>query len=75
MDINLNKDEFDYEIDDIDYFDSEDEYWSNFGNKNIDDNLIICLYCILYYFFWSVNEIKGCKFFLKIKIVFDVNGL
>lgn len=75
MDINSNKDESDHETDDTDYFDSEDEYWSNLGNKNIDDNPTICPYCISYHLPRSVNETKGCKSFLKIKTVFDVNGL
>lgn len=74
-DINSNKDECDDESDDTDYFDSEDEYWSNLGNKIIDDNPTICPYCISYHLPRSVNETKGCKSFLKIKTVSDVNGL
>lgn len=38
------------DLDEIDYFDSEDEYWEKSKNKKIEDNLLVCVYCFLYYF-------------------------
>lgn len=62
LDIHPNENESAEESDDTDFFDSEDEYWSNLGNKNIDDNPTICPYCFSYHLPRSVNETKGCKF-------------
>lgn len=53
---------FCYELDEIDYFDSEDEYWDNFWNKEIREE--ICFYCYFYYLLCSIYDYVVCKMFL-----------
>lgn len=49
------------DLDETDYFDSEDEYWDSLKNKNIEDNPSPCLHCLTYHLPRSIQEYKECK--------------
>lgn len=53
--------EFCDDLDETDYFDSEDEYWERSKNKKIEENPSVCVYCLSYHLPRSVQEHKECK--------------
>lgn len=53
--------EFRDDLDETDYFDSEDEYWEGSKNKKIEDNPSVCVFCLSYHLPRSVQEHKECK--------------
>lgn len=53
--------EFYDDLDETDFFDSEDEYWERNKNKKIEDNPAVCEYCLSYHLPRSVHEDKSCK--------------
>lgn len=44
------------DVDETDYFDSEDEYWDSFIIKNIEENTSPCRHCLSYHLPRSVHE-------------------
>lgn len=50
---------FCYELDETDYFDSEDEYWDNLRNKEIREEL--CPHCHSYHLPRSIHDFAACK--------------
>lgn len=44
------------DVDETDYFDSEDEYWDSFINKTIEENTSPCRHCFSYHLPRSVHE-------------------
>lgn len=55
---------FCYELDETDYFDSEDEYWDNLRNKEIREEL--CPHCHSYHLPRSIHDYAACKLFYNI---------
>lgn len=53
--------EFRDDLDETDYFDSEDEYWEGSKNKKLEDNPSVCVFCLSYHLPRSVQEHKECK--------------
>lgn len=47
------------DLDETDFFDSEDEYWDTLRNKDIKEE--ICQHCHLYHLPQSKQDIKICK--------------
>lgn len=50
------------DLDETDYFDSEDEYWDSLRSKNIEEEL--CAYCLCHHIPRSVEESEYCKFLI-----------
>lgn len=44
------------DVDETDYFDSEDEYWDSFINKTIEENTSPCRHCFSYHLPRSIHE-------------------
>lgn len=61
LDTVSEENEFCDDLDETDYFDSEDEYWEKSKNKKIEDNPSVCAYCLSYHLPRSVHEYKDCK--------------
>lgn len=61
LDTVSEENEFCDDLDETDYFDSEDEYWEKSKNKKIEDNPSVCAYCLSYHLPRSVHEDKSCK--------------
>ena len=64
----LKENIFNDDVDETDYFDSEDEYWDSLKNKNIEDNPSPCLHCLTYHLPRGINEYKECKSISKVNI-------
>lgn len=61
LDALLKENIFNDDVDETDYFDSEDEYWDSLKNKNIEDNPSLCLHCLTYHLPRGIHEYKECK--------------